>query len=421
MRSRCEEEGQALVEFALVLPVVLLLIFAIIQLSLVLGARQNVAHAAQVAANAYAQSLRLDDARAQANAAAAGLRPGLLQAGGVSFRVVDAAGNETPVLRDGAGARGQFVVAQADYRYPSPIRAGVAGFRFPDQIPISREGVALIERPTPTPSPRPTPEPTPTPAPTRQPTPSPTAGPTGAPACTLLLADLSGFGATSPPTGDLVAGITLDGKRLSAVSFGRGFVYGAIVNPGTWHVVTVDLPPGPARSILYPTADASQGGSYYAFDLGRQSGSIYRVSMTSSYISSCSGDVLRSIGLTPIATPTPTATPDFTAGCAAIEFVFDPSRGTPAPALVAGFTIDGRPVTPLSRIAPFVFGALVTPGSTHEFAISGSVGTAGTGRLTAAAGPSPDRGPGNIGTYAPPGAAPVQVLLQTEFFTTCPQ
>lgn len=153
MRRAPDDDGQALVEFALVLPLLLLLIFGMIQFGLVLNTRQSVANAAQAAAATYAQTLQRDRAGAEAIRVAGPLRSGL-NVGDVSYalhRVTGGAGSasaasDIPISADGVGLPGEFVIATVSYRYPSPIRASLAGFRFPDSYTIAAEGVARIEK-----------------------------------------------------------------------------------------------------------------------------------------------------------------------------------------------------------------------------------------------------------------------------------
>jgi len=139
-----DDRGQALVEFAVVLPILLLLIFGMIQLGLVLNARQTVAHAAQVAAAGYAQTLQRTWSAEQARIAAAQLRPGLAWED-VTYTLYSGS-SETRITANDVGRPGDFVVARVTYRYPSPVRVGIAGFRFPDAIAITMEGVARIEK-----------------------------------------------------------------------------------------------------------------------------------------------------------------------------------------------------------------------------------------------------------------------------------
>ncbi len=139
------DEGQALVEFALVLPILLLLIFGLIQIGLVLHARQTVAYAAQVAAATYAQTLALGRAGTEAVFITAPLRPRLVP-GDVSYTLHPASGADSPIASDGIGRVGDFVIARVAYRFPSPVRASFGGFRFPDTITISMDGVARIEK-----------------------------------------------------------------------------------------------------------------------------------------------------------------------------------------------------------------------------------------------------------------------------------
>lgn len=178
LRRIRDEEGQALVEFALVLPIILLLLFGMLQFALVLNARQTVAYAAQAAANGYAQTLERARGDAEARTAGAQLRPEMSRAGRVSYSLVRD-GNESAIATDGTGAFGDLVVARVTYDFPSPVRAGIAAFRFPDAITLTAEAVARIEKvgnaeqvaqtaapPTPTPPPaQATASPTPTPTP----------------------------------------------------------------------------------------------------------------------------------------------------------------------------------------------------------------------------------------------------------------
>lgn len=212
-KTGCDESGQAMVEFALVLPLVLLLLFGLLQFALVFNARQTVAYAADAAARTYAQTLDEQGANADAARAAAALRPGLVApAASISYSIVDPSsaaeravqgartdvrerwerrcvsrrfgscrryafvqvGTERREIAADLGKRGEYVVARVTYRYPSPIRAGIGPFRFPAEFPITMEGVARIEAdkpgaraaaPVASPSPTPAPTPTPTPAP----------------------------------------------------------------------------------------------------------------------------------------------------------------------------------------------------------------------------------------------------------------
>ncbi|MDE3102728.1 MAG: pilus assembly protein [Chloroflexota bacterium] len=143
MRRR-DDAGQAMVEFALVLPVILLLLFGMTQLALVLNARQTVAYAAEAAANGYAQTLVRATADGDAYAAATELRPRLAGSGRVSYTLIHGA-TESPITTDGAGVFGDLVAAHVTYDYPSPVRAGLGGFHFPDTVPLTAEAVARIE------------------------------------------------------------------------------------------------------------------------------------------------------------------------------------------------------------------------------------------------------------------------------------
>lgn len=217
-RAPDDDTGQALVEFALVLPLLLLLIFGMIQFGLVLNARQSVANAAQAAAATYAQTLHRDRAGAEAIRVAGPLRSGLA-AGDVSYALhrVPAgstggaanasASSDIPISTDGVGRPGEFVIATVSYRYPSPIRAAIAGFRFPDSYTISAEGVARIEK-------------------------EGTAASGGAAAgagtgCYAAWFYFTGQGTAQPPL-DVISGYTIKGTGFSATTQGESPpVYGA--------------------------------------------------------------------------------------------------------------------------------------------------------------------------------------------------
>ena len=216
-----DEGGQAMVEFALVLPVILLLLFGMLQLGLVLNARQTVAYAAQAAANGYAQTLERRTADARAAEAAEALRPRLPGSGAVRYTIFRG-GQELGITSDGTGAFGDLVAARVNYGFPSPIRAGIGPFRFPDTFTLSAEAVARIEATgsvdpggaaagaapvqpsSPPPTGPPTPSPTPTPTSTSAPTPSPTATasptPTPSPTATPRPADCLVFAGVIGPS-----------------------------------------------------------------------------------------------------------------------------------------------------------------------------------------------------------------------------
>ena len=191
---RRDEGGQAMVEFALVLPIILLLLFGMLQLGLVLNARQTVAYAAQAAANGYAQTLERRTADARAADAAEALRPRLPGSGAVRYTIFRE-GRELGITSDGTGAFGDLVAARVSYGFPSPIRAGIGPFRFPDSFTLSAEAVARIEATgsvDPGPTPPPSRTPTPSPTATASPTPSPSLTPTPRPADCLVFAGVTG-------------------------------------------------------------------------------------------------------------------------------------------------------------------------------------------------------------------------------------
>ncbi len=197
IRALSGENGQAMVEFSLVLPVVLLLLLGILQVGLVLNARQTVENAARVAADAYARTLSTDQADREAIAAADQLRPRLLRpVATTTYTVIGerrsqqqrtlaqqvprqvcerTTGFFTPRLtcrtvfevttttqtsevtsraERGASAAdpgrvGELVRATIHYSYPLPVVGVFARIGFPTTVPLTGEAISLIEARTP--------------------------------------------------------------------------------------------------------------------------------------------------------------------------------------------------------------------------------------------------------------------------------
>lgn len=168
LRGR-REEGQALVEFALVLPLLLLLLFGIIQVGFVLHARQTVAYAARVAADTYAREHSEREATAEARTAGAALRPSLRPPhASISYALVGQREERVCTRRGwfGRGCRswanvvrrherrpsqqdrgtpGELVKAVVTYSYPVPIRGTFGPLHFPGTVTLTGEAFALIE------------------------------------------------------------------------------------------------------------------------------------------------------------------------------------------------------------------------------------------------------------------------------------
>lgn len=172
-RARRDQGGQAMVEFALVLPLILLLLFGILQVALVLNARQTVAYAARVAADTYARTLEPGASDAAASAAAFALRPALAPNARIEYQVVREREEQVcvrtrrsgffrrsrrcveyatvkrqeigPATAREPGRVGEMVIARITYRYPAPVRPTIGGFTFPEAFPITMEAAARIE------------------------------------------------------------------------------------------------------------------------------------------------------------------------------------------------------------------------------------------------------------------------------------
>lgn len=174
--ARDEENAQALVEFALVLPIVLMLLFGMIQVGFVLHARQTVEYAARVAADTYALEHSERAATNEATAAGSTLRPHLRAPNaGVSFTLIGERQENVctrTAWRIGLGRRcvawghvlrrherqtstadqgtpGELVRAVVTYHYPLPIRGPFGPLQFPASVTLTGEAIALIEVPRP--------------------------------------------------------------------------------------------------------------------------------------------------------------------------------------------------------------------------------------------------------------------------------
>lgn len=173
-RAHGDERGQALVEFSLVLPIVLLLLLGILQVGLILNARQTVENAARIAADAYARTLSTAEADSEAVRAADQLRPRLVPpVGTIDYAVIGATRVEVCVRRTwlrclerttrsvrnerrasaaDRGKVGELVRATIRYDYPLPV-GGLARFGFPTRLPLTGEAISLIEATAPAPEP----------------------------------------------------------------------------------------------------------------------------------------------------------------------------------------------------------------------------------------------------------------------------
>lgn len=167
-----DEQGQALVEFSLVLPVVLLLLLGILQVGLVLNARQTVENAARIAADTYARTLSSSEASGEAVSAADQLRPRLVPpTAAIDYAVIGesqvpvclrrrgwscvergtrSVRNERRASAADRGNVGELVRATIRYDYPLPV-GGLARFGFPTHLPLTGEAISLIEAIAPAP------------------------------------------------------------------------------------------------------------------------------------------------------------------------------------------------------------------------------------------------------------------------------
>ncbi len=165
-RIRRDEDAQALVEFSLVLPVVLLLLLGILQVGLVLNARQTIENAARIAADTYARTLSASEADVEAARAAGELSPRLappvaataytvigqrqlqtcLRLTGLMCRqvVTSSVRTDRPASAADPGTAGELVRATIRYDYPIAV-GGLARFGFPTHVPLTGEAISLID------------------------------------------------------------------------------------------------------------------------------------------------------------------------------------------------------------------------------------------------------------------------------------
>lgn len=156
-RAHLEEEGQAVVELALVLPLFLLVLLGILQVGFVLNTKQQLADVARVGARTLA--LTGDATRTSAAVAlAARDLPPARSSGGGAFRaasaytitVGSADGRSSRTLdpsrvRLGDPRRGEWVTVTVAYPYRNPIQATVGGFRLPAIITLTVSATARME------------------------------------------------------------------------------------------------------------------------------------------------------------------------------------------------------------------------------------------------------------------------------------
>lgn len=133
--------GQATVETALALPVVLLALLAVVQVGVVVHHRLLVANAAREGARAAA--VEPTPAAARAAAATAGLDPARLDVvlHSSSAGAPGAGGPAAPIGHSGAGTGDRVTVT---VRYRSPTRVPIVGHLLPD-IPLASAVTMRVE------------------------------------------------------------------------------------------------------------------------------------------------------------------------------------------------------------------------------------------------------------------------------------
>jgi Flp pilus assembly protein TadG len=123
---RSDERGSAVVEFALLLPLLLLMLLALVQIGVLARDRLLVAHAARAGAREAAIQESEAAVRGAATAAAAGLDPARL---------------DVDVQR--AGGRGDPVSVAISYE--APVAAVLAGWLLPPSVTLATSATARQE------------------------------------------------------------------------------------------------------------------------------------------------------------------------------------------------------------------------------------------------------------------------------------
>lgn len=157
-RAARGEEGQAVVEFALVLPLLLLLLVGMLELGSVLNAEQLLADVARQAARTYALT---GDPELTIDAASLAGRqlPKFREAATLRITVdkpsttvrgkaLDASGRLKGIAFPPGLAKkpdSEWVTATVAYEFANPVRLGFGDFRLPPTIPLSTTATARIE------------------------------------------------------------------------------------------------------------------------------------------------------------------------------------------------------------------------------------------------------------------------------------
>lgn len=152
-----DEEGQAVVEFALVLPIFALLLLGLLQFGLVLNTKQQLEGVARQGARTFALT---GDARSAAIAMRVSARqlPRAEERTTVRLLVDAARGSGSALDLQGRlrgialpagqarGLRGSWVTVTVTYDYENPIQASVLGRRLlPATIPLTTRAAARVE------------------------------------------------------------------------------------------------------------------------------------------------------------------------------------------------------------------------------------------------------------------------------------
>lgn len=187
---RREDEGQAVVEFALVLPILMLVLLGLLQFGFLVNAKQQLEGVAREGAREYAVTVETDRAVRVVGIAGrqmprfAELTQVRIEVSERRERVVEErrprqscsgfwfrrcqtvfdvvrrvetreevsyvasgplAAVRAQLASDGKVKKGEWVTVTATYAFPNPVRASIGGFSLPASIPITTRAAARVE------------------------------------------------------------------------------------------------------------------------------------------------------------------------------------------------------------------------------------------------------------------------------------
>lgn len=144
--------GQAVVEFALVLPLIAIFLLGMMQIGLALNTRQQLEGVARQGARTFAltgdpratvEAVRLAGRQLAAFDARAGMANTV--SGPNGEQRASGGGRSLGLALPARVQRGDWMTITVTYQYPNPIQASVFGFRLPATFPLSTSASARVE------------------------------------------------------------------------------------------------------------------------------------------------------------------------------------------------------------------------------------------------------------------------------------